>query len=529
MPDRTVSPWLLVLLTLVSGGALLLCFPPFDYSLLAWIVLVPFFWALHEVRRPTHGALLSLLLGLVFFAGLHRYLLMYGSLPTLLLALMEALPLLVFGYVAVRLLRAPGVLLRVAALAGLWILAEWLRAHLGPLSLTLGRLGHTQHAVLPLLQSASVLGTLGLSFMIVLFNAALAETLWLRRTACGGACAASFAWIAVGAFLSVAYLGGVVALHWKSGPYPTLAVGLVQGNVDVHTPFTAQDAEHCHQIYPAMTAELMERYSEPAGDPRRPRLVVWPETAFPVMLNLRGEYTETARQVAQEHQVWLLLGALAKTLDDDIYNKAWLFDPQGLIRGTYAKNDLVIFGEYVPWRDKLRFLERYPLRSHDFTPGRQRNLLELDDARFGTLICFEAIFPDPARGLAQQGAEFLVFITSDAWAGRSHEVLLHSHTAPFRAVETGRWVIRAATTGVSAIISPQGRLVESVPAFEPGVVAGEINLRRHLTPYTLWGDWPLFVVSLLLIVAAIRTRPVPPQVIFPTTEARFLRFPPPPH
>lgn len=529
MPDRTVSPGLIVLLTLVSGGALLLCFPPFDYSLLTWIALVPFFWALHGVRRPAHGLLLALLLGLVFFAGLHRYLLIYGSLPTLLVGLVETLPLLIFGYLAVRVLQAPGVLLRVAALAALWVLAEWLRAHLGPLSLPLGRLGHTQYAVLPLLQSASLFGALGLSFMIALLNATLAETLWLRRTACGGACATSFAWIAVGAFLAVAYLGGVLALHWKSGPHPTLTVGVVQGNVDLHTPVTPQDAELCRQVYPAITAELMQRYADSTGDSQRPKLIVWPETALPVMLNLRGEYTETAREVAQQHQIWLLLGALEKTLEGEIRNKAWLFDPRGLLRGTYAKNDLVMFGEYVPWRDRLPFIKRYPLRSHDFTPGRQRNLLDVEAARFGTLICFEAIFPDPARVLVQRGAEFLVFITSDAWAGRSPEVLLHSHTAPFRAVETGRWVIRAATTGVSAIISPQGKLVESVPAFTTGAVASQISLRQHLTPYSRWGDWPLFAISLLLAVAAIRARPLPPQVIFPTPEARFPMFPPPQH
>jgi apolipoprotein N-acyltransferase len=234
--------------------------------------------------------------------------------------------------------------------------------------------------------------------------------------------------------------------------------------------------------------------------------VVWPETAFPVVLNAEPRFREAAEETARGNGVWLLMGALEQTDSGEVYNNAWLFDPQGQLRGKYSKNDLVMFGEYVPFRERLAFLRHYPIRDFDFTPGAGRNLLAVEGQEFGALICFEAIFPGPARDLVRRGAQFLVFLTSDAWAGPSHEVLLHSQTAPLRAVETGRWVVRSAATGRSAIISPRGEIVASVEPWHAGVAQGQIRLLRGRTPYAWWGDWPLLGLSGVLMLLAWRRR-----------------------
>jgi apolipoprotein N-acyltransferase len=203
--------------------------------------------------------------------------------------------------------------------------------------------------------------------------------------------------------------------------------------------------------------------------------------------------------------VSLLTGAL-EGREDRIYNTAWLFNENGTLCGTYRKRDLVMFGEYVPWRNKLPFLKRYPIRDFDFSPGQERNLLRIEGVPFGVLICFEAIFPGPAREEVLDGAEFLVFMTSDAWAGRSSEVLLHSYTAPLRAVETGRWVVRAASTGRSAIISPQGKLLGSVGVFRSGSAHALITPLRHLTCYVRHGDTPLLMLAAVLVVLGLAGR-----------------------
>ncbi len=516
MTNSRTSPGPLIFLALLSGGLLALCFPPFGLYPLAWVALVPLLAALLRVRRARHGAGLGLLTGLVFFGALHRYLLMYGLLPTFAVALLEALPVALFGALAVRPATERRALRQVAGLAGAWVLAEWLRENLGGLSLTFGQLGYSQQPSLPILQTASLGGALGISFLIVLLNAALAGALFpADRRVRGRGAALVLVSLVIGGF----WFWGSRVLRSSLPTGPPLQVAVVQPNVPLHTPVTPEDQEECLKQYPRYTDLLMAAYGPPeASRPGRPQLVVWPETALPVALNLDPVAEEVARLTARRHQIWLLMGALEVSATEEdraghlsiyshTYNNAWLFDPQGTLRGTYSKMDLVPFGEYVPFRDRLPFLKRYPVREFDFSPGRERNLLEVEGRRCGTLICFEAIFPEPSRDLVQQGAEFLAFLTSDAWAGPSQEVLIHSQTAPLRAVETGRWIVRAAATGESGVLSPRGEWVDSVPPWHSGVAQAPIALLQAKTPHSRWGDWPLIAGCLGLVVLGWRRRP----------------------
>jgi apolipoprotein N-acyltransferase len=291
-------------------------------------------------------------------------------------------------------------------------------------------------------------------------------------------------------------------------------VAVAQPDVVLHDPITPQDQQDCLREYPRYTDMLMARPEtgrpgRPVGA-GRPQLVVWPETAFPTALNLDPAFAQAARQTARRNHIWLLMGALdvesppGATVVDfahaRVYNTAWLFDDQGGLVGTYSKMDLVPFGEYVPFRKELPLVNRYPVREFDFTPGTKRNLLSVRTRSCGALICFEAIFPRQSQTMVNNGAEFLAFLTSDAWAGPSAEVLLHSQTAPLRAVETGRWVVRAATVGESGIISPRGQWVASVPPWHAGTAQGTIATLTGRTPYGRWGDWPLVGLALVLVL-----------------------------
>ncbi|HEY3398388.1 MAG TPA: apolipoprotein N-acyltransferase [Armatimonadota bacterium] len=488
------------LLSLVSAGLLLLCFPPYERAWLAWVGLAPLLVALGQVRRPGQGAWCGLVFGVVFFTGINRYLMTYGFLPAVLVGLLEAAPAVLFGAVAVYLCRERGSWERALGLAGAWTLAEALRANLWGLSLTFGQLGYTQHANLPLLQTASVAGVLGISFLLALVNASLAGLL-TPAGGCGRRVRRAFSVLVSVAVVVGVGLAGQHELAQPPAAGPSLSVGVAQPNVPLHTPVTAEDTLLCRNDYPQATDELMQACGGVgSGDPRLPQLVVWPETAFPVALNCAPDFDLAARATAMRDQVWLLMGALNQTEASQVFNNAWLFDDQGQLRGTYSKMDLVMFGEYVPYRDKLPFLKKYPLRDFDFSRGTDRNLLTFGNYHLGSLICFEAIFPEPARELTRRGAEFLVFLTSDAWAEHSMEVLLHSDTAPLRAVENGRWVVRAAATGRSAIISPHGELVATVEPWQAGNIQALITPRRDLTFYTQHGDAPLLVLCALLML-----------------------------
>ena len=124
------------------------------------------------------------------------------------------------------------------------------------------------------------------------------------------------------------------------------------------------------------------------------------------------------------------MGAL-EAVGDKHYNAALLVEKSGRIAERYYKNDLVIFGEWVPLRDKLPLLKNYPLRKHDLSPGRERELFAVPGAKVAPLICFEGIFSRPGRQVCRQGAQVLAILTSDAWAQGTAEAAQHSTTAPF--------------------------------------------------------------------------------------------------
>ncbi len=492
---------LLLALAALAGAICYLSFPPADMGMLAWIGLVPLFYALACCSSPGEGALVGLVYGTVFFALLMQYILMFGLLPWIMLAIFQGLFFAIFGWAATSLRRVSSILLWAAGMASGWVLVEYLRSHLGPLSFTFGSLTYSQHTMLPILQVASLLGASAITFLIVLSNALLAGILVHMRMLTAPPTDRQHprmlaSVIAGYAIIGIVYMGGTVALSLRDCYPPTgqpLQVALVQGNVDLHTPLTPEDAQRCREVYSELTPPISARLD----------LVVWPETALPVVLNLDSVYWDTVTQLARDRQITLLTGALEETGDGELYNSAYLFDADGELVSKYRKIHLVMFGEYVPWRDRLKFLERYPIRRFDFVPGDQQKLMSVSEVPFGVLICFEAIFSEPTRQLCRRGAQFLAFLTSDVWAAGTSEVLQHSYTAPVRAVEARKYVLRAATMGQSAIISPYGDIMKEIPVATANFAEGEIYPRAGLSVYHHIGDLPLLAICAVLWLAAI--------------------------
>jgi apolipoprotein N-acyltransferase len=173
---------------------------------------------------------------------------------------------------------------------------------------------------------------------------------------------------------------------------------------------------------------------------------------------------------------------------DRYYNSAFLVSPDRELLGKYDKIHMVPFGEYVPLKSILFFVHKLAYGIGDFEPGRTHTVFHLPRGRFGVTICYEVIFPDQVRRYVKQGADFLVNITNDAWFGRSAAPGQHLAMAALRAAENRRYLIRAANTGISAIIDPTGRIVKASEIFVPAVVSGRIQLRRGETFYTRYGD-----------------------------------------
>lgn len=499
--------WLPVLLGAAAGLVMFGAFPPLDAGALAWLALVVFFFALSQCRRPSWGFLSGLAYGLVFFGPLMLYISRFGIVPWALLSLVEALLFGLLGYLGAGLNQVSRPGLRVVGLASLWVLFEYLRGHRGSLSLTLGDVYYTQWAELSLLQLASLGGGHLVSFVMALLSAALATVaaawlpLPLYRPSGMGPIFARDAARSLLLVYAVLFLG----FFWGSWAYRAgqramaaadeskgLLVGYVQAAVPTAGFGRSEDIPQAAEAYFRLTETL------PAGLD----LIVWPETAIPAVLDASPEYDARLAALAKLRRCYLLAGTNLPAPEGRLFNTLLLYDPTGHRVAQYAKTHLVLFGEYVPWRDKLPWLKRFPIRDFDYAPGDKLQVMEAAGVRFAPLICFEALFPQLTRAICRQGAELLVFCTSDVWAQRTYELAQHSRTAIVRAVEARRYVVRVSTDGESLVISPFGDRWGILPIGQPGAQAETVHPIRALSLYHRWGDAPLMVFCCAAWLAA---------------------------
>jgi apolipoprotein N-acyltransferase len=503
---------LLLALTVVSALASFAAFAPADLGGLGWMGLVPLLLVLGQVE-PKQGFWHGWLFGIIFIGGNVAYFGQFGFLPLFAFSAATALLLGLFGMIA-SCLRHVAPLLRVPAIAAAWSLVEYARGHLGSLGLTFGDLAYSQHAQLGIIQVVSAIGHYGLGFIMVFLQAGLScfllallpQTWWrpgdprrFNRDA-GRVAVVGFA-IFVALFFGGEWVvrGGSPILQEQANLHGARVVAVQAEGAAIGSGARLTSLEAL-KLYLAETRKL-----GPAA------LIVWPETAIVSPLNWRPDLEKPIVALARELRSNLLVGATEQR-DGKIYNSALHYGPDGKLQDTYRKMDLVVFGEYVPFRDRISFLKRYPIRSFDYVPGDGRKVLSTGAFKFSPLICFESIFPDQTRQVARLGAEVLVVMTSDVWAAKTFEVVQHSHIDLFRAIEARKYLVRAATNGLSAIYDPYGTALSEVGYFQDGSAVARVLPRPGLSTYHRLGDWPLLVASLLLLfvgLSAARRRSSP--------------------
>jgi len=172
----------------------------------------------------------------------------------------------------------------------------------------------------------------------------------------------------------------------------------------------------------------------------------------------------------------------------------------GDAQGIYLEQGLVPFGEYVPLQDLLRgLIAFFDLPMSDFARGSpEQPLLQAKGFQIAPFICYEVVYPEFAAGLAAQ-SDILLTVSNDAWFGHSIGPLQHLQMAQMRALEAGRWMIRATNNGVTVLIDPHGGIVEQIPAFQEAVLYVEVTPMQGLTPYLQWRSWPLITICALLL------------------------------
>jgi apolipoprotein N-acyltransferase len=356
----------------------------------------------------------------------------------------------------------------------------------------------------PLSRIATVTGTYGLSFEIMLVNAAFASAFLgprRRRTMMLVACLAFCGILETGRFFRP-----------PSQPMDGTA-RLVQQNIALNQEWTPKSFEATlaalQKLSVPQPGELME------GEPL-PDLVIWPESPAP-FFESDPRLRATLSSIAQQTHAYVLAGTLGQVRGepDELYNSAQLIAPNGNWVGRYDKIHLVPFGEYVPLKSFFTLLHMRKLVQEvgNFVPGAERIVLPVHSYKLGTFICYESSYPDEVREFAANGASLLVNISNDGWFGDSPAPFQHLRMARMRAIENQRWVLRSTNTGISVSIDPFGRIVQQARRNVRVAVDVPYGIVTGTTFYTRHGDWFAWMCAALCAIitfGAVFSRPTPP-------------------
>ena len=523
------------ILSALSALLLFLSFPNLNLFPFAWVAMVPFFIALTRATNWKSAFWIGYLTGFLFFAGLlpailllYPYANIFATLVGyLLLVGYTALYFAVFAVLMRFVPRRSNVLFSLSA-ACIWTALEWVRSWMIT-GFPWGSIGYSQWNNLPGIQSASLVGVHGISFVIVVFNAGIAILLCNRHRWQQEIRAVLLPLILT--FFCFGY--GIFQLQ-NAAPLDkdtnathqteteTLKVALIPGNIPQLQKWDLRQFPQILQRYIGLTDKASRE---------DPEVIVWPETATRSRA-LTGEWPTYYRRFSQmlrDTGIPILLGTAntgetdkaigqfsigTKKRDTEIYNRVLSIAPDGRIHGDYAKMHLVPFGEYVPLAHLLPDFIPNLIQFEPFAHGKTVNLLPVFDVKnkmnprkieVGASICFESVFPDEFRRPVKMGASVMGIFTNDAWFKGTAFPELHLSMAPFRAIENRIAVFRCANGGFTCVVDKFGRittplitpdtaqeiLIASVPLLSPA--------EHEQTLYTRYGDWFPMLCALICL------------------------------
>jgi len=496
---------------ILSGLLLTASFPPGKFSFLAWIALIPLLVSIQD-KAPRNAFRLGFIAGFFHFITLMYWIIVvlkqYGNLPLavsllalLLLSFFLALYPGLFSCFTCQINRSP---FSIFFMAAFWVSLEYARAHLVtgfPWCL----LGYSQYEHLAIIQIANLFGIYGISFLIVLVNGLIFQSFFMEKRTKRAFLKWEWLFVVLLTAGTLTYGSHQVAQkNARTKTAPQINAAVVQANIDQSVKWKP--------AYQSQTLQTYFRLSRSVAD-SKPALIVWPETALPFFYQDAPGFSPKMRGLSNELGAALLFGSPAyKRINRKIryYNRAYMITPDVTFTQYYDKRHLVPFGEYVPLKQYLPFINHLVQAAGNFAQGNRQGPLKDKDLSLGVLICFEAIFPELARDLSREGANLLVNITNDAWFGATSAPYQHLSMAVFRSVETGLPMIRAANTGFSAFIGSDGAILSKSNLFVEAVLDGSIPISPATpTIYTRTGDLfagGLVLISLLNLLYAFRKR-----------------------
>lgn len=364
-----------------------------------------------------------------------------------------------------------------------WVLLEWVRGWLlsGFPWLFLG----TSQVESPLRGFAPIVGEYGISFIVTLCSGLLIYAFY--------AWSAAKKWYALVSLIAIIFIWSsanfFTHIDWTKPQGEPIKVSLVQGNIPQQLKWDPEYLQSTLQSYYQLTQAHWDS-----------EIIVWPEAAVPMLLQDAKNFLNTLDIAAKQHHTAFITGIPIQ--DGFSYYNGII--SLGMGHGIYYKRHLVPFGEYVPLDSLLRGLIglfNIPMSNFSAGPLQQNNLLT-DHIIIAPFVCYEIAYPNLVLSLLPQ-ANLLLTVSNDAWFGHSFAPAQHLQIGQMRALETGRYHLFSSNTGLTAIVSPQGKIQASIPPFQTMVLSGTIQKFVGATPYVLIGYIPILVLMGVLFVAAM--------------------------
>ena len=504
-------------LALIPSGfltALPLVIP--ELGFLQWVSLIPMAFALMwmcegEKVRPFRAYGMGLLFFMSYYAvTFHWFFYMYPldfaglsngiSLIVVILAcfgtaflqaIFSALGFVIFVFVAKTKFIQKRVYLMPVLMASIWVIAEWWQ-NFGWWGVPWGRLPLGQINFTLLLRSASLFGSYFITFVIVAVNFFLALAIikhGVRRLAIVSAASL---------FVVNLALGIGVTLSYKDGG-ETYKAAAIQGNISSTEKWNGKTANVLN-IYKDLTRQAANEGAE---------IVVWPETAIPVVLAEREDYYNAITAIARDNDITLIISVFTRDeKTGQLRNSILEINSKGEVNeDVYSKQRLVPFGEFVPMRDLITVifppLADINMLSSDLSAGEESVVIDGEKGKIGCAVCFDSIYEQVVWEAANNGAELIAVSTNDSWFSDSAALSMHNAQSRLRAIENGRYVVRAANTGISSVIDPMGNVDANLGAMERGYIISDVEMCNDTTLYSLIGNVVVYACIAFVLVAPI--------------------------
>ena len=520
--NKNMNRGIRFLMLILSGALTGLTIAIPELGLLEWITLVPV--AIVTLKRASDGSvkLRALYLdGLVFFYSYylvcwHFFLSMYPldfidgvnnataaavvAISWFGLSLLQALMGAVIFVLAGLIFRGRACqkfgLLEPIVIAALWAAFEWVQ-NFGWWGVPWGKLPLGQTKYLLGIQNASWFGSYFITFVIVAVNFFIAYAL-LNETKT--AVMRASAVIALSVLLFQYSTGLIIWFNTDIDDGESVNIACVQGNISAGNKWTVETLRQLERAYCERTREAAEGGA---------KIVLWPETAIPYDITIERyeRYDKMCRDLAKENEIYILVGAYSNDGEQN-YNSMLCYTPDGeRMETVYNKRRLVPFGEFIPLR---AFFEKVipPLTDilitfDDITEGDETSIMDIDGNQIGCLICFDSIYDGLTLDTVRDGAEIICLSTNDAWFLGSAGLRIHNSQAQLRSIESGRYVTRCASTGISTIISPRGEILSHIDADTEGVMIYEVHKRQNKTVWNYIGNAFVYVCFAFLFALMV--------------------------